>query len=136
MIIISSYKFTIEPTIRLTLEDLIPNALIELIENNNSRSVSYPAILQYGNVVVDELKKQNIDCILQIHKDTTSQFEDDYKDIFDFFEIANVRYVKTKANINSSYLRKQFRTQQSIDVLVALTSDTSKQALGINQQNI
>lgn len=132
MIIISIYKFVIESTLQLTLEDLVPNALIELIENNVSRSVSYPTILEYGNVVVNELKKQNIDCILQIHRGTTSQFEDDYKEIFDFFEINNVRYVKAKDNISSKYLRKHFRIHQSIDTLTALINDTSKQALGIN----
>ncbi len=132
VITISIYKFIIESTLQLTLEDLVPNALIELIENNVSRSVSYPTILQYGNVVVNELKKQNIDCILQIHRGATSQFEDDYKEIFDFFEINNVRYVKAKDNISSNYLRKHFRIHQSIDTLTALINDTSKQALGIN----
>lgn len=39
----------------LTLEDLVPNTLIELIENDVSRTVSYPTILQYGDIVVKEL---------------------------------------------------------------------------------
>lgn len=116
----------------LTLEDLVPNALIELIENNVSRSVSYPTILQYGSVVVSELKKRNKEGILHIHRDNTTQFEEDYKEVFDFFEINNVRYVKAKDNISSNYLRKHFRIHQSIDALTALINDTSKQALGIN----
>lgn len=52
----------------LTLEDLVPNALIELIENDISRTVSYPNILQYGNAVVKELEKRNINAILQKYK--------------------------------------------------------------------
>jgi len=36
----------------LTLEDLVPNALIELVENDVNRFVSYPTILKYGDVVV------------------------------------------------------------------------------------
>lgn len=115
----------------LTLEDLVPNALIELIENNVSRSVSYPTILQYGSVVVRELKKRNKEGILHIHRDDTTQFEEDYKEVFDFFEIGNIRYVKVKDNISSNYLRKRFRIHQSIDTLTALISDNSKQTLGI-----
>ena len=69
----------------LTLEDLVPNALIELVENDVSRTVSYPTVPQYGNVVVKELEKRNIEVILLIYRDKTIQFEDDYKEIFKFF---------------------------------------------------
>ena len=116
----------------LTLEDLAPNALIELVENDVNRSVSYPTILKYGDVVVKELEKRNINAILLIYRYKTLQFEDDYKEIFNFFEIDNVGYVQLKDNINTQYLRKYFRIRQSLDTLIALTSDSSKQALGIN----
>lgn len=118
--------------IYLTLEDLVPNALIQLVENDISRIVSYSTILQYGDIVIQELEKRNINAILLIYKDKTIQFEDDYKEIFDFFEIDNIGYVKLKDNINTQYLRKYFRTHQSLDTLIALTSNNSKQALGIN----
>ena len=116
----------------LTLEDLVPNALIELVENDVNRSVSYPTILKYGDVVVKELEKRNINAILLIYRDKTLQFEDDYKEIFNFFEIDNIGYVQLKDNINTQYLRKYFKIRQSLDTLIALTSDSSKQALGIN----
>jgi len=116
----------------LTLEDLVPNALIELIENDVSRTVSYPTILQYGDIVVKELEKRNIDAILLIYRDKTLQFEDNYKEIFNFFEIDNIGYVQLNDNISTQYLRKYFRIRQSLDTLIALTSDSSKQALGIN----
>ena len=118
----------------LTLEDLVPNALIELIENDVSRSISYLTIIQYGNVVVKELEKRNIDAILLIYRDKTLQFEDEYKEIFDFIEIDNIGYVKLKDNISTQYLRKYFRTRQSLDTLIALTSNNSKQVLGINTE--
>lgn len=116
----------------LTLEDLVPNALIQLVENDVNRSVSYPTILKYGDVVVKELEKRNINAILLIYRDKTLQFEDDYKEIFNFFETDNIRYVQLKDNISTQYLRKYFRIRQSLDTLIALTSDSSKQALGIN----
>ena len=118
----------------LTLEDLVPNALIELVENDVGRTVSYPTILEYGNVVVKELEKRNIDAILLIYRDKTLQFENDYKEIFDFFEIDDIGYVKLKDNISTQYLRKYFRTRQSLETLIALTSDNSKQTLGINTE--
>lgn len=116
----------------LTLEDLVPNALIELVENDVSRVVSYPTILQYGDVVIKELEKRNIDAILLIYRNKTMQFEDEYKEIFYFFEIDDIGYVQLKDNISTQYLRKYFRIRQSLDTLIALTSDNSKQALGIN----
>lgn len=116
----------------LTLEDLVPTALIQLVENDVNRSVSYPIILKYGDVVVKELEKRNINAILLIYRDKTLQFEDDYKEIFNFFEIDNIGYVQLKDNISTQYLRKYFRIRQSLDTLIALTSDSSKQALGIN----
>lgn len=116
----------------LTLEDLVPNALIELIENDVSRFVSYPTIIQYGDIVIKNLEKRNIDAIVLIYKDKTMQFEEEYKEIFEFFEIDNIRYIKLNDNISTKYLRHYFRTRQSLDTLVALTCDKSKQVLGIN----
>ena len=118
----------------LTLEDLVPNALIQLIENDVSRSVSYLTIIQYGNVVINELKKRDVEAILLIYRDNALQFEDDYKEIFDFFEIDNIDYIKLKDDVSTHYLRKYFRTRQSLDKLIALTSDNSKQVLGINTE--
>lgn len=116
----------------LTLEDLVPNALIELIENDVCRSVSYLTIMQYGNMVIKELEKRNINAIMLIYRDNALQFEDEYKEIFNFYEIDNIGYVKLKDNINTQYLRKHFRTRQSLDTLIALTSDNSKKVLGID----
>ena len=61
-------------------------------------------------MVVKELEKRNIEAILLIYRDKTMQFEDDYKEIFIFFEIDNIGYVKLKDNISTTYLRKYFRT--------------------------
>ena len=116
----------------ITIEDLVSNAPIELIENDISRTVSYPTIMEYGNIVVEELKKRNIKAILNIYRIKTMQFEYDYKEIFDFYEKDGIGYVKLKDNINTNYLRTHFRTSQSLDELIALTSDNSKKVLGIN----
>ena len=116
----------------LTLEDLVPNALIELVENNVSRTVSYPTIMEYGDVVVKELEKRNINATLYIHRIKTMQFEYDFKEVFDFFEKDHIGYVKLKDNISTNYLRNHFRISQSLETLSALTSDNSKRVLGIN----
>ena len=70
----------------LILEDLVSNVIIELAENNINRAVSYPVILEYGNAVIKELEKRNIEAILLIYRDKTLQFEDDYKEIFNFLK--------------------------------------------------
>ena len=99
---------------------------IKLFPNNDERAK------QITEILVKELEKRNINAILLIYRDKTLQFEDDYKQIFNFFEIDNIGYVQLKDNISTQYLRKYFRIRQSLDTLIALTSDSSKQALGIN----
>ena len=116
----------------ITIEDLVSNALIELVENDISRTVSYPTIMKYGETVVKELEERNIKAKLDIYRVKTIQFEYDYKDIFDFYEKEGIGYIKLKENINTNYLRTHFRTNQTLDELIALTSDNSKKVLGIN----
>lgn len=48
---------------------------------------------------------RNINAILLIYRDKTIQFEDEYQEIFDFFEIEDIGYVKLKDNISTKYLR-------------------------------
>ena len=113
----------------LTLEDLVPNALIELVENDISRMISYPTVLEYGNSVMEELGKVGVNAILLIYRDKTIQFEEEHREIFDFFEIDDIGYVKLKEYIDTKYLRKHFRTRQSLEVLIAMNK--SKKVLGI-----
>ena len=114
----------------LTIEDLVSNALIELVENDVSRIVSYPTILEYGNSIVEELGKVGINAVLLLHRDKTVQFEEEYKELFDFFEIEGIRYVKLKENIDTKNLRKHFRVPLPLQVLIALTM--SRKVLGID----
>lgn len=52
--------------IKLELEDLVPNALIEMVENNVGRIISYQKVFQYGNAIAQELKKKNIEASIFI----------------------------------------------------------------------
>ena len=79
-------RFYFRGFVYLILEDLVSNVIIELAENNINRAVSYPVILEYGNAVIKELEKRNIEAILLIYRDKTLQFEDDYKEIFNFLK--------------------------------------------------
>ena len=115
----------------LTLEDLVPNALIELMENGSDRAISYSLLLQYGNCVIEELRKKGISTTMVVYRDNVIQFEDEYREIFDFFEMDGIRYIRLKENVDTQYLRKYFRVLQSADSLVAMTSNNAKQVLGI-----
>lgn len=120
----------------LYLEDLVPNALIELVENNVSKTISYKSVLEYGCQVIEELRLKNIEALLVVNRDKTAEFEKEYKEIFDFFEINNNVYIGLKKNINTNYLRKYFRTMQSLDTLEAMTSEKAKQTLGIKKKTL
>jgi len=120
--------------IKLELEDLVPNALIEMVESNTGRIISYQKVLQYGNCITQELKKKNIESSLFIYRDKTINFEQEYKDIFVFFENYDNRYIELRENINTNYLRTRFRTRESLEVLIAMTSDNSRKVLGIKEK--
>ena len=120
----------------LYIEDLVSNALIELIENNVSKTISYESALKYGYAVIEELKLKNIEALLVVNRDRTMEFEQEYKETFHFFELDDVHYISLKKNIDTNYLRKHFRTLQSLDTLIAMTSENAKQTLGIKEKTL
>lgn len=61
-------------------------------------------------------------------------FEQEYKNIFIFFENYDNRYIVLRENINTNYLRSHFRIREPLEVLIAMTSDNSRKILGIKEK--
>ncbi len=119
--------------IRIGIEDLVANALIEMVDNDeNNREVTYKQLDEYGAVVIDTLNAKNEEAVLIISKERTNAFLHDYSD---FFQVRmNARNEKCIALIEgktTDELRKLFRGYLSLDMLMAFISEHSLQALGI-----
>ncbi len=117
----------------LYLEDIVPNGLIELIESNTANEISYKQAMEYGYQVALELEKRGINTTLVFYKNKTIQFERDYKNIFDFYELDCATIVKLKPNKNVNDLRDNFRGYQTLDNVIAMTSQESRKVLGIKK---
>jgi CheY-like chemotaxis protein len=121
--------------IRIGIEDLVANALIEMVDDNeNNREVTYSQLEQYGAKVIEKLNEKQEGAVLIISKERTNAFLHDYSD---FFQVrVNEQGEKCIALVEgktTDELRKLFRGYMSLDMLMAFINDLSLQTLGISQ---
>ena len=67
------------------IEDLVANAIIELVENSQSGEVLFSQINRYGATVVQILSENDKRAILILSKERTNAFLHDYSDYFELF---------------------------------------------------
>ena len=58
----------------ISVEDLVANALIELVEKTGNRTVSFSQLNKYGDAIIAKLRARNIDATLIYTRDKTEQF--------------------------------------------------------------
>lgn len=102
----------------LELEDFAPHFLISCIRNN-TRSISYGEIEEYGKKVVSQLK----DTVLYLNRYSTYDFLNRYSQYFtDMGE-----HVEIKNNVAESDLIDEFYGKLTVELAVALNkADTVK----------
>jgi len=114
------------------IEDLVANALIELIENNNCRKIEFETLIKYGTVIIKYLRDNSTNAILLVSKDYASAMIKNYSG---FFEIINPGLpnacISLKDGIEADDLREYFRSSLSFDVLLAFTSKDALLTLGL-----
>lgn len=104
------------------IEDLVANALIEIVEKTGKRFVRFSQLSEYGNVILMNLKKDNTDVKLVFNRDATNQFFHDCSDIFTIEEINDDIIISLNDNISTNYLRSQFRINIALQLLKAFVS--------------
>lgn len=119
---------------RIGIEDLVANALIELVDNDeNNREVTYSQLNMYGAVVIETLNAKNEEAVLIISKERTNAFLHDYSD---FFQVRvnsnNEKCIALIEGKTTDELRKLFRGYLSLDMLMAFICENSLQALGLS----
>lgn len=120
-------------SIRIGIEDLVANALIELVDNDeNNREVTYKQLNDYGALVIETLIAKNEEAVLIVSKERTRAFLHDYSE---FFEVRvngqQEKCIALREGKTTDELRELFRGYLSLDMLLAFISEHSLQALGI-----
>ncbi len=111
----------------IEIEDLVTNALIELLEKFNKRSITFSLLDSYCNVVVKKLEDNNKKVVTLFSRDTTEAFFHDYTEFF----YVNDTSIVLRENIKLEQLKTKFRTNLALDVFLAFIS---KEAVEILQQ--
>ena len=106
----------------IDVEDLVANALIELVEKTGNRTVSFSQLNKYGDAIIAKLRARNLDATLIYTRDKTEQFFHDYSDIFTINESESDIEITLNDNISTAYLRKKFRINLAVHLLSAFVS--------------
>ena len=120
-------------SIRIGIADLVANALIELVDNDeNNREVTYEQLNDYGAIVIETLNAKNEDAVLIISKERTKAFLHDYSDFFEVrMNAKRQKCIALREGKTTNELRELFRGYLSLDMLLAFISEHPLQALGI-----
>ena len=120
-------------SIRIGIADLVANALIELVDNDeNNREVTYEQLNDYGAIVIETLNAKNEDAVLIISKERTKAFLHDYSDFFEVrMNAKRQKCIALREGKTTNELRELFRGYLSLDMLLAFIREHSLQALGI-----
>ena len=114
------------------IEDLVANALIEIVEKTSTRTVSFTQLNRYGEAIIAKLRAENVDATLIFNRNTTGQFFHDCSDIFGITETEKDIFITLNDNISTTYLRKRFRINLALHMLSAFVSeDAIKEIISI-----
>lgn len=105
------------------IEDLVANALIELVEKTGKRTVSFAQLNEYGEAIIARLKKNDMDVTLLFTRDATKAFFHDCSDIFIVKEADSGIDITLKDGVSTEVLRNRFRINLALHLLTAFVSD-------------
>lgn len=106
------------------IEDLAANALIELLEKDGKREVSFRALTQYGTAVVKILNDKDQDAILLLSRERTTGFLHNCTHLFDVvdFDSPEAKIV-LRNGVTADDLAREFCGSISMTVLTAMISE-------------
>ena len=119
--------------IYIEIEDLVANALIELVEKNERREVLFKELDDYGARVIDVLNRDGeTKAVLVVSRESQTAILEDYADMFEPFEKDGAKGIRLKDGISSMQLWKRFCVSLSVRVIEAFqASSITKEALGV-----
>lgn len=117
--------------IYIGIEDLVANALIELVERTAKREVLFKELDEYGAMVVECLNKKNEQAVLLLSKERTNEFLHDYSDMFELFTNDIDKGIRLRQGVEVEQLWERFRGYLSADVLMAFMNGLAVSKLGV-----
>ena len=117
------------------IEDLVANALIELIEQKGQREVLFKDLDEYGAMVIKFLNQESHkEAVLLLSTERTNTFLYDYTDYFELFTAKNGidEGIRLRSEVQVEQLWQMFRFYLSADVLEAFMSDEAGRLLGVS----
>lgn len=118
--------------IYIGIEDLVANALIELVEKSAQREVLFKQLDQYGAMVIKCLNDKQEQAVLVLSKERTNVFLHDYSNYFELFSSGTDEGIRLKEGISVSQLWEKFRGCLSVDVMLAFMDSSAVSALGVS----
>ena len=112
--------------IYIGIEDLVANALIELVEKSEKREVLFKQL------VIKYLNDKQEQAVLVLSKERTNDFLHDYSDYFELFSSGIDEGIRLKEGVSVSQLWEKFRGYLSVDVMLAFMDRVSVSALGVS----
>lgn len=103
--------------IKLNMEDLVANALIELMENKSRRKVSLNQLELYRDNIIKMFKRQKKDVVVSISDDSTDRLLSMYSSFFYLRETEKERYIYLKDGKDEYDLRRNFRSYLPLDMI-------------------
>ena len=103
--------------IHIEIEDLVGNAFVGYLQETGKRTLSMQKIEMFANNVVEDLKSKKIEVVLELSRNKTTEFFNDYSEWFIYLEKENV--VILKDNITAKQLIKEFSGYLSLETVVA-----------------
>lgn len=117
--------------IYIGIEDLVANALIELIEKSEKKYVFFKELDDYGACVINLLNDQGEQAVLILSTQRTNEFLHDYSDYFELFSKEGNEGIQLREGITVDDLWERFRGYLSVDVMKAFMNQQAIRALGV-----
>lgn len=119
-------------SIYIGIEDLVANAVIELLENSREGQVLFSELDEYGARVVECINEETDEqAILILSKERTNAFLHDYSEYFEAFSTQMGKGIRLKDGIDVDVLWGKFRGYLSAEILRAFMSKRALNALGV-----
>lgn len=118
--------------IYIGIEDLVANALIELVEKSEKREVLFKQLDEYGAKVIKYLNDKREQAVLVLSKERTNEFLYDYSDYFELFSNGMDEGIRLKEDVSVGQLWEKFRGYLSVEVMLAFMDSGAVSALGVS----
>ena len=104
---------------------MVANALIELLERFEKKTVSFQTLSRYGDIVVEHLVRNNKDVVALYTRDKTDKF---FRDYTKYFKVDD-KGVTLKDDVTVQELKDKFRYNMAFDVFLAFVSEDAVKIL-------